>query len=271
MIRTLLAVLEAPAQAGGFVEAVATTADYLQAHVVFNVLTTTPLASAKLAPFGTLYTLDSDLRAMSREDQDALRALLPTDTSCEFLPVIEDVALTPSEVRSVAPPSDLIVIGHRDAWQVEWLRRHVTETLLLSSGTPMVLIPAGRSLRKVDHAVLGWKPGASSMRALHTLVAIAAPGARIDVVHVGRDLVDQPEVPLDPVAAMLGRHGFVVETHTLKRTKPAADLLAAFALDAGADLLAVGGYGHSRVREIVLGGVTRSLIDDCRLPVLMVH
>lgn len=271
MIKTILTVLEAPGQAAGFVEAIATLADYQQAHVNFSVLTTTPLISAKLAPFGVLYTLGSDLKAMSQADEDALRSLIPTDLSCDILPLVEDVAFAPTEVRALAPPADLIVLGHRDAWQIEWLRRHVTETLLLSSGTPLILLPAGRSVRKVDHAVLGWKPGPSSMRALHALAAIASPGAKIDLIHVERDVAEWPHVVLEPVAALLDRHGFVVEAHTLKRTRPSADMLTAFALDAGADLLAVGGYGHSRAREIALGGVTRSLIDDCRLPVLLAH
>jgi len=142
---------------------------------------------------------------------------------------------------------------------------------LMASGTPLLLLPPGRSIRNVGHAVLGWKPGPTAMRALQNLVRLAAPGARIDVVAIKHGLADQPETALEPVLALLHRHGFSVEGHALDRSGKAQDGLTSFALDRGADLLVVGGFAHSRMREIVLGGVTRSLIDDPRLPVLMAH
>lgn len=271
MIRTILAALEAPQRAASTVEAIVTAAEFRQAHVVFGLLTTVPLMVDKLAPFGEMYTLPGELRTSSCDDQQALLAMLPSGMSAEIIPLIDSVAFMPTLVRRSVPPADLIMIGAKDAWQIGWLRRHVTETLLLASGAPLILLPAGRSVRKVDHAVLGWKPGPSATRALRALTELAAPGARIDVVNVGYGLPDQPEVALAPVAAALERHGFVVETHSLRRDRAVAEMLTAFALDAGADLLAVGGYGHSRAREIVLGGVTRSLILDCRLPVMLVH
>jgi len=119
--------------------------------------------------------------------------------------------------------------------------------------------------------VLGWKAGAPAARAMHELIRIAARGARIDVVGVKHGLDDQPCTALDPVVTLLERHGFKAKAHLLDHGLPPQNALSAFALEQGADLLAVGGFAHSRVREIMLGGVTLSLIDDPRLPVLMAH
>jgi nucleotide-binding universal stress UspA family protein len=271
VIKAILAIVQNADREAGFVKSVLSIADYRQAQVTFDVLTVAPLMSDKFAPLGTRYTWQGELERLAEDHASAIRALLPPDVHAEIISHVDEVGWIPGDLRATAPLADLIVIGPAEAWTIDWLRRRTIETLLLSSGTPLLLLPSGRSLRSIEHAVLGWKPGAAAARTMHDLISLAAPGARIDVVSVKHGLGDQPETNLEPVAAMLGRHGFVVERHALNREKTPQDMLTAFALEQGADLLAVGGFAHSRVREIILGGVTRSLIDDPRLPVLMAH
>ena len=270
MIKTVLAIVEGPAHAA-FIEAVVAIADYRGAHIIVDVLTTAPLASPKLAPLGTLYALHGEMRELVESHVDGVRALLPPDRHAEVRSQFDDVAWIPSDLRANAPLADLVVVGPPADWVIDSLRRRAIETLLLSSGTPLLLLPSGRTLRAVKHAVLGWKPGTPASRVLHELIHIAATGARIDVVAVKHGLGDQPEAAIEPVVALLDRHGFQVTGHVLDKGESPQEALPAFALDNGADVLAVGGFAHSRVREIVLGGVTRSLIDDPRLPMLMAH
>lgn len=271
MIKTILAIVEGPVRGSGFIDAVLGLAEYHQAHVIFDILTAAPLASANLAPLGTLYTLPGELRQLTRDHASSLRALLPPDSQAEIVSHCDDVGWIPGDLRATAPIADMIVIGPGEAWSIDWLRRRTIETVLMATGAPVLLLPPGRSVRSVDHAVLGWKPGPAAMRALQHLVGLAAPGARIDVVAVKHGLGDLPETALDPVVALLSRHGLSVTGHALDRSETPQDRLTSFALNRGADLLAVGGFAHSRVREILLGGVTRSLIDDPRLPVLLAH
>ncbi|MEP7004755.1 MAG: universal stress protein [Sphingomonas bacterium] len=271
MIKTVLAIIEGPGRASGFVNSVLAIAAYQKAHLIFDVVTAAPLMSPKLAPLGTLYTLPSEMRQLASDSVSAVRALLPIDAQVDVISHVDDVGWIPGDLRRTAPLADLVIIGPGTDWTIDWLRRHTIETMLLSAGTPLLLLPSGRSLRAIEHAVLGWKAGASATRALHDLVQFAAPGARIDVVAVKHGLGDQPETALDPVVALLGRHGFHVEGHALDHGETPQEALSAFALECGADLLAVGGFAHSRIREIFLGGVTRGLIDDPRLPVLMSH
>ena len=271
MIKTILAIVEGPVHGGSFVDAVLAFAEYRQAHAIFDVLTAAPMLSPDLAPFGTLYTLSGELRQLVRDHASSLRALLPPESAAEIVSQCDDVGWIPGDLRDSAPLADLVIVGPHETWAIDWLRRRTIETVLMASGTPLLLLPPGRSVRMVGHAVLGWKPGPTAMRALQQLVRLATPGARIDVVAVKHELGDQPETVLEPVLALLRRHGFGVEGHALDRNGKPQDVLTSFALDRGADLLVVGGFAHSRVREIVLGGVTRSLIDDPRLPVLMAH
>lgn len=270
MIKTILAIVEGP-RASGFIESVLAIAADRKAHAIFDVLTAAPVISPKLAPLGTLYTLPGEMQQLAEQSVSAVRALLPGDAQVEVVSHVDDVGWIPGDLRSTAPVADLIIVGPRTDWSIDWLRRHTIETILLSAGTPLLLLPPGRTLRTVDHAVLGWKAGAPAMRALHELVHLAAPGARIDVVTVRHSAGNHPDTTLDPVVAMLERHGFHIERRVLDHSDAPEEVLSAFALESGADLLALGGFAHSRVREIILGGVTRSLIEDARLPVLMAH
>lgn len=271
MIKTILAFVEGGARTAGFIEAMLAIAEHRRAHLIVDVLTPAPLVSPALAPLGTLHTLPFEMRRLAEDNVQAVRTLLPADARAEVTSHMDAVGWIPGDVRHSAPLADLVAIGPAADWTIAWLRRRTIETLVLASGTPLILLPSGRSIRSVAHAVLGWKPGPAAARAVHDLVSVAAPGARIDVVTVKRGGDDQPEIMLEPVTAMLARHGFCVEGHGIDANGSTADALTAFSLDRGADLLAVGGFAHSRIREIVLGGVTRSLIDDPRLPVLMAH
>lgn len=271
MIKTLLAIVEGPARKSGFIDTVLALAAFRQAHVIFDVLTAAPLLAEQLAPLGTLYTLPGQIRQLAQSHADSIRAMLPPGPPAEVVSHFDDVGWIPGDVRATAPLADLVVFGPAETWSIDWLRRRTIETILLSSGSPLLLLPSGRSLRAIDHAVFGWKPGPAAMRSLHHLIHLAAPGARIDVVSVKHGLDDLAETDLAPVVTLLARHGFSVTGHALDRSESAHDTLTGFALEHGADLLAVGGFGHARVREILLGGVTRSLIADPRLPVLMAH
>jgi len=182
------------------------------------------------------------------------------------------IGILSADGRGLLRVADLIVIGHETTWHQGWLRRRLTETLILSAGTPLLLTPETSAFGPVRHAVFGWKPSAQSNRALHDLVALAEPGARIDVVTIAGG--SESEADADARAGIvthLVRHGFAAESRRFDDGGADVDQLRAFSVQQHADLLAVGGFAHSRVREIILGGVTRGLIEDPIIPILMAH
>lgn len=271
MIKTILAIIEGSAPAKAFVDAVLGLANHHAAHVIFDVLTAAPMISSKLAPVGTIFTPPDQILYQATRDVGIVRALLPSGVPAEVVSHFDDVGWLPGDLRAHAPAADLIVIGPRTSWAIDWLRRRAVESLLFSAGTPLLLLPPGKTLRSVNHAVMGWKAGAPAAHCLHALIGIAEPGARIDVVSVKHGLNDEPETVTDSVVQLLKRHGFCVEGHRLDRGEAVHDALAAFALERNADVLAVGDFAHSRIHEVILGGVTRGLIENPQLPVLMAH
>jgi nucleotide-binding universal stress UspA family protein len=270
---SILAVLDDVEKSQGFIQAVLAQAEYAGASVVFQLLTPDPLLLPEYAPLGGIYMLPAERDAHAAEQLDKLRAVIgAAPVAVELLGLHDDVAWLVGDLRKARIVTDIATIGARESWAVPWLHRRVAETLALGSGTPLVILPPGRTVRHVGHAGLGWKAGAAAVRALHDLVALAAPGARIELASVGSGPATVDEARAQERAVRyLTQHGFAVEALWLDQGGDPADRLVVHALDQGADLLAIGAFAHSRVRELVLGGVTEALIKDTHLPVMLSH
>lgn len=177
-----------------------------------------------------------------------------------------------------ARSADLVVIGQRDRDDAMMPgATEILEDLLLEAGRPLLIVPYAGTFDAVGANVLiGWNDSAQSARAAHDVLPLLQPGAKATVLTVERPR-GGGELPAKPPGAKisehLARHGIAVSAARTVNdgTISDADALLSCAWDIGADLLAVGGYGHSRRREILLGGVTRSLLDHMTLPVLMSH
>lgn len=146
-------------------------------------------------------------------------------------------------------------------------------SLLLESGRPVLLVPNGHVWREPQRAVLAWQPRREATRALHDALAIMPGPVSFDVVQIGDGDDDEGHRPGDDIAAHLQRHGMQARAVTLAAGKAAiASTLVGHAQSVQADLIIAGGYGHSRFREWVMGGVTADLIArPCPIPILFSH
>jgi nucleotide-binding universal stress UspA family protein len=190
--------------------------------------------------------------------------------------VLEPGFLIPSITRR-AFVTDLIVIGQADPENpLPGSARTLIEDILMTAGRPLLLIPyAGRFDKIGTKALVGWTPKRESARAVHDALPILAPGAKLVVLTVERPRADGDSqvLPTTEIAEHLARHGIDVSAARTVVTDglSPADALLDYASDIGADLLVVGGYGHSRTREMIMGGVTRDLLQHMTVPVLMSH
>jgi nucleotide-binding universal stress UspA family protein len=176
-----------------------------------------------------------------------------------------------------ARAADLVVVGQADPdHPLAPAARTLVEDLLMTAGRPLLLVPYAGRFESVGTSVLiGWTPTRESARAVHDALPLFAPTGKVTVLTVESpgSASDSEAVPSADIAEHLARHGLLV---TAARTVvvdglPPADALLDYASDIGADLLVVGGYGHSRTREMIMGGVTRDLLRHMTLPVLMSH
>ena len=177
-------------------------------------------------------------------------------------------------IAAAARHADLTVIGQDDPdHRVPPAGRHMIEDVLLAAGRPLLLLPyAGRFPAIGRNVLIAWTPTREAARAVGDALGLIEPAAQVTVLTVAR-AGGGDAVPGAEIAAHLARHGLAV---TAARSVSdgqihEADMLLSYAADLGADLLVMGGYGHSRVRELTLGGATRSVLRHMTLPVLMSH
>lgn len=179
-------------------------------------------------------------------------------------------------ITRLARLADLVVLGQTDPENSGATGNGlVAEQVLFGAGRPVLLVPYAGSFSDLGrHAVIGWTPRRESSRALHDALALLAPGAHVTVMTAARNAAeDGPGMDAaSRVALHLARHGFAATAREVaaEGIEPADVLLNAVS-DLGADLLVVGAYGHSRLREWVMGGVTRSLLAHATVPVLLSH
>lgn len=273
MLKDILAVVEEADAAAGFLQMIGDLAKAQGAHLEVAALTPAPMVSSALAPFGSLYVPESVLRDSDNQNIEKVRALLEK-TGCQHdvLGFHDDVAWLAGDLRRSGQVADIIIIGSEESWPTRWLRTRVLENLVGSAGTPILILPAGKTFPTIRRAVLGWKPSPEANRAVHDLVRFSEPGALIDVVTVGITLpeCEKEQDSQAEVKRHLTRHGFAAEGRWLAiGDQLEAEALTRHALDMNADILVVGGFARSRIREIILGGVTRDLVCRADLPVLI--
>ena len=176
-----------------------------------------------------------------------------------------------------ARAADLVVMGQADPdHPLPPAAHRLVDDVLMTSGRPLLLVPfAGRFDTIGTNVLLGWNGTREAARAANDAMLLIEPQATVTVLTVerGRAASELGTVPGGDIAAHLARHGFKVTAarSATDGTISDADALLSYASDIGTDLLVVGGYGHSRAREMVLGGVSRGLLQHMTVPVLISH
>lgn len=151
------------------------------------------------------------------------------------------------------------------------LSRQLSETLLFGSGRPLVLFPATSVCSRVDTIAIAWDGSATAARALSCARIFIERATKVQVISVPDDKeIDEANRAL--LIASLKHSGFDVEDVSIQAGgETATAAIQSAALERKADLLVAGGFGHSRLREFILGGVTRELLVKAELPVLLAH
>jgi nucleotide-binding universal stress UspA family protein len=164
--------------------------------------------------------------------------------------------------------TDLIVMGRPG--RSNGLTRAHLETVLSASGRPLLVAPSSPRSSITGTAFVCWKESPEAARALRAALPLLAETKRTVVANVDEG-IDEPLQPLQAVARYLAFHGITAETRLLPRSATVANVLARGAEAHEADLVVLGAYGHSKARELVFGGCTRSFLDSARVPVLMMR
>lgn len=176
--------------------------------------------------------------------------------------------LSPS-VREASGLADLIVLNRdiRNAWPD---MEEIAADVLLKSGRPIIAVPhESRGFDAFGHALIAWDGSAEAETALRAAVPLLQQASNVTIVECDDGSI---KAPAEEAAAYLSRHGI---KPVLWRTDTIEDLPSTILLDQvdslGAAYLVMGGFGHSRFTEAVLGGVTRRMLHECPVPLFLAH
>jgi nucleotide-binding universal stress UspA family protein len=218
---------------------------------------------------------------------EAQRAVAANDmarTEAEFTKQVSAAGLRNVEWRTAiddpvdamtlhARYADLIVIGQRDASDDSHIPADFPERLVLAAGRPVLILPSVGNFATVGKRILiAWNPSREATRAVTDAIPFLQRADTVHVMAVNPKAGEHGAVAGADIGLYLARHGVRVEVKTDHGAEiDVGNELLSRAADLDVDLIVMGGYGHSRLKEWVLGGATRTILESMTAPVLMSH
>ena len=171
--------------------------------------------------------------------------------------------------------ADLLITGHSEERNATWFDMAATKHIALESGRPVLVVPCHTTTATLGRRVLvAWNGSREAVRAVHDALPLLkrAEFVQVAVINPSVGYGEHGAVPGADLCLHLARHGVTAEAYVGHADSQAIGAaLHTQATAIGADLVVMGAYGHSRFRELVLGGVTRHLLQHLGLPMLMAH
>lgn len=222
--------------------------------------------------FGGAHVMPGVLEAV-REEEARVRQrvegqLAGENISWEWRAVDGD---TVDALEKAARLADVVVVSLADAMlPIEENPADIAGTLAMHAPCPVLAIPVGAGdFRVADIVMVAWDGSREAGRALRLATPLLCYASTVHVVTVSRDDSDLPD--LDAVA-YLSRHGIAAELHSWPaKGRSVEEVLCAASGELSASWMVMGAYGHSRLREIVFGGVTKFILKQAPLPLLLAH
>jgi len=227
---------------------------------------------AAMVSDGWLEERQTDLERLKERAAAVSAFLAANEISADVSSEYPEIAWADETVGRRARYADLTVVGPQ-LLAGETLKEKVLEGALFSSGKPLLLVPEGsQPTLKPKRVLVAWDSRIEASRALRESLDVLDTAEEIRLV-----LVDPMEgedkhgaEPGADAAAYLARRGVKVAVDRLASSGHAvAEVLRRHAVDTSAELMVMGAYGHSRLRERIFGGVTKSMLESQSLPILM--
>ncbi|WFU34383.1 universal stress protein [Bradyrhizobium brasilense] len=211
----------------------------------------------------------SALAAIERFDAAAARSLVSTEH--RLLRTIG--AEAPSIFAVLARRFDLSVFMQSEPSRAN--NDDMIETTLFQSGRPLIVVPyVQKDGLKLDRVVCCWDGGRAAARAISDALPLLVKATAVDLLTVlnGKTNAENKEVRGVEMAAHVAHHDVKVEIATVATPDTdVANAILSYAADHSGTLIVMGGYGHGRLREVILGGVTRDMMKSMTVPVFMSH
>ncbi len=208
-----------------------------------------------------------------RASEDALRSRVEARLACEDVQWDWQSSEGPVASTIVAETSlsDLVILSQFcDADDGNDKPLPIVDEVAVYAACPVLIVPKGVGQLRMDGgAVVGWNASPEAANAVRAALPLLKNAASVYIVSVGED---GEAFPQTAASAYLSRHAIASDLHELAGSnRHAGQILHDFAVSQHASLLVTGAYGRSRLREMLLGGVTRNLLATSKIPLLVAH
>jgi nucleotide-binding universal stress UspA family protein len=276
MIKDILANLSVTTEGGPAGDYAVSVAAALQAHLTGVAFIYDPVVPES----GTGYIPAEVIESQEADNETAAKAaikkfLVATDRagiSADPLTISASLAGAGDKFARMARRFDLAIVGQARP-ETSTLEEIIGETTLFESGRPVIFVPyIQKAPFKVDNVMVCWDGSRPAARAIGDAMPLLVKAGSVEIVIVTNERGKQDEIEGADMGQHLARHDVKVDVHRVPGGNiDVADALLSHAADSGSDFVVMGGYGHSRFREFVLGGVTHSIFRSMTVPVLMSH
>jgi nucleotide-binding universal stress UspA family protein len=275
MFRDIAVLLPVDLPAGSLIDCAASVATLFESHLdgiacVYQALNPMIASEAAAVVMAAEYDTGAE-RAAAVLDQFEIvtRGLgIPHDARSTF-----DVSYAATRaVTEMSRLYDLNIVGQPDRSnpsQTDFL----SEAVLFGSGRPMLMVPyITRGPIKTDRVMVCWDGGVPAARAVHDAMPFLRKATAIDIVAVNENEATAGEASSAALLAHLARRDLPAKQHQI--TADVGNIhnaILSMAADNDSDLIVMGGYGHSRLRQFILGGTTRGMFESLTVPALISH
>jgi len=251
-------------------------ADTFKSHVLGVAFAYEPIIPGTVmggipAEFIESQRIESDKKArasVARFEQAAKRVGISAETRI----ISASISGAGDQLGRLGRRFDLVVVGQPERNEAV-ADEVVDEAALFESGRPVIFVPfIQKTGLKLDRVMLCWDGSRAATRAIADSMPFLQKAKQVEIVMVSGNKPKNDEIAGVDLGQHLARHGLKIDVKRI--TSPEIDIastILSYAADSSTDLIVMGGYGHSRLREFILGGVTRGLFASMTVPVLMSH
>jgi nucleotide-binding universal stress UspA family protein len=268
-----LSVTKGGGPAGDYAVSIASTLDAHLAGIAFVYDPIVPVSATGYIPAEIIERQQADNEAFAKSTLERFGAATKrSGLSAEPLTISTSLAGAGEHFSRIARRFDLAVVGQAEP-DTSTIDDIIAETTLFESGRPMIVVPyIQKGPLKLDRVMVCWDGSRQAARAIGDALPLLSKAGKVEVVIIANEPGKKDEIEGVDMGQHLARHGLKVEVERIPGGDvDVADALLSHAADSGADFMVMGGYGHSRLREFVLGGATRSILRSMTIPVLMAH
>lgn len=214
-----------------------------------------------------------ELEKVAAQAQESFTAATQSSDLKAAWRVVENGAADALAVQSRT--FDLVVTGQHNPDDDLFIADHeMPDRMILTSGRPALVIPYTGEYETIGkNVMIAWDGGRQACRAVHDALPVLKDAKKVTimVINAKKGGNDPNETPGSGLARHLGEHGITAEIEHLTTDINPGDMLLSREADKGVDLIVMGAYGHARWTELVLGGVTKHILEHMTVPVLMSH